>query len=91
MQLQTDDGTYNNPLDWWRGNEHRFPLLASVALRVLAIPASSVPSERVFSAAGLTIAKDGARLDPENANELVFLHEALPALRNYEKGCNLHV
>jgi len=52
----------------------------------LAIPATPAPSQRVFSAAGLMIAKDQARLDPTNANELVFLHESLPAIRKYEES-----
>jgi hypothetical protein len=36
----------------------QYPLLANIALRVLAIPATSAPSERVFSTAGITIAKE---------------------------------
>jgi hypothetical protein len=44
---------FNNPLEWWKGNEKQYPLLARVARKVLAIPATSASSERVFSAAGL--------------------------------------
>ena len=57
-----------------------------MALRVLCIPATSAPSERVFSVAGLTIAKDQARLAPHTANELIFLHDALPAIKKYEES-----
>jgi hypothetical protein len=46
----------------------------------------SAPSERVFSTAGLTIAKDHTRLASEMANELIFLHDALPAIRNFYKS-----
>ena len=62
----------------------KFPLLLELAHRLLSIPATSAPLERVFSSAGLTIAKDHARLAPETANELVFLHEAMPALELFE-------
>jgi hypothetical protein len=62
----------------------QYPLLAKLALKLLAIPATSAPSERVFSTAGLTIAKDRARLDPANAGELIFLHDVLPAIKRYE-------
>jgi hypothetical protein len=58
--------------------------MATIAMRVLAIPATSAPSERVFSTAGITIAKERSRLDPQNAGELIFLHDALPAIKKYE-------
>ncbi|CAM9782478.1 unnamed protein product, partial [Sphacelaria rigidula] len=38
-----------NPLKWWALNAPRYPLIAYVARNALAVPASSGPSERVFS------------------------------------------
>ena len=56
---------------------------------ILAIPATSAPSECDFSTAGLTIvAKDRARLNPERAKELVFLHETLPEIEKYKDEVN---
>jgi hypothetical protein len=54
-----------------------------LAKKYLAFPATSAPSERVFSTAGFTIANARARLLPETAAELVFLHDAMPAIDNY--------
>ena len=76
--------SFNCPLDWWKINQVRFPHLANLAKRLLCIPATSAPSERVFSNAGLTIAKDRANLAPDTASELIFLHDAIPALDKYQ-------
>jgi hAT family C-terminal dimerisation region/BED zinc finger len=38
-----------NVLEWWRTNSEAYPCLARIARDYLAIPATSVPSERVFS------------------------------------------
>ncbi|XP_069140012.1 E3 SUMO-protein ligase ZBED1-like [Argopecten irradians] len=65
------------PLQWWQRNESSFPNLAMLAKQYLAIPATSVPSERVFSAAGRTLTKLRASLDPDNAEKLLFLNQNL--------------
>ena len=67
-------GSSVDPLDWWRTNADRFPTMARLAKRVLCIPATSVPSERVFSAAGIIVSKLRASLTHENVDALVFLH-----------------
>ena len=70
------DMTYNNPLDWWRKNESRFPHIAKLAKKLLCIPATSAPAERLFSHAGLIISKTRAALKPENAATAVLLHDS---------------
>uniref|UniRef100_A0AAV2K9B2 HAT C-terminal dimerisation domain-containing protein n=1 Tax=Knipowitschia caucasica TaxID=637954 RepID=A0AAV2K9B2_KNICA len=62
----------SNPLDWWRENQTRLTRLAEVAHRYLCIPGTSVPSERVFSAAGLVVNRLRTRLTPEHVDMLVF-------------------
>ena len=63
----------SNPLMWWKENCQRFPLLAVLARRTLCIPATSAPSERVFSTAGLTISKKRASMNSDNAADMIFL------------------
>ncbi|KAL7839608.1 hypothetical protein SRHO_G00262660 [Serrasalmus rhombeus] len=41
-----------NPLTWWEKNAACYPTLAELARSLLCIPATSTPSERLFSAAG---------------------------------------
>lgn len=64
-----------NPLAWWKINGPRFPRLAALARRYLCIPGTSVPSERVFSAAGLTVNRLRTRLTPEHVDMLIFLNK----------------
>ena len=56
---------------------------------IIYIPATSAPSEHVFSVAGLTISKDRARLASDVANEMVFLHDALPGVQKYYEAQNV--
>uniref|UniRef100_A0AAV2JGN2 HAT C-terminal dimerisation domain-containing protein n=1 Tax=Knipowitschia caucasica TaxID=637954 RepID=A0AAV2JGN2_KNICA len=67
--------TLDNPLQRWARNERRFPRLARLSKTYLAIPATSSPSERIFSLAGNTITRQRASLHPAHVDELIFLHE----------------
>lgn len=58
---------------WWRDNAARFPLLSVAARRYLAAPATSVPSERLFSSAGDISDDKRTCLLAENLERLVFL------------------
>ena len=64
---------YDNPLQWWRVNQHKFPRLARYAKCLLSIPGTSVPSERVFSVAGTVVTAQRACLKPDNVDTLIFL------------------
>ena len=64
-----------DPLDWWKVNGLRFPRLAILARRYLCVPGTSVPSERVFSAANLTVNRLRTRLTPEHVDMLIFLNK----------------
>lgn len=70
-----------HPILWWRINRDKYPLLAQMAMKYLHIPATSVPSERVFSTAGNILTKKRSSLTAENADMLVFLNKNYKKLR----------
>ena len=63
-----------NPLRWWSEQEAVMPELYTISRKYLNIPATSVPSERVFSKAGLICNQRRNRLSPKHINELIFLN-----------------
>ena len=66
-----------NPFNWWASNQTRFPSIAVVARQYLAIPATSVASERLFSKCGLIYSNRRAALSPQHMEQLVFLSHSL--------------
>ena len=64
-----------DPLNWWHTHGSRFALLSQVARQLLCVPATSVPSERVFSAAGHIVSKLRAALSADNIDALIFLQQ----------------
>lgn len=70
-------GRSEDPITWWTdiNNMAKFPILGTVALRILVAQATSVASERVFSSAGRVISDLRSRLTDDNAEMLIFLHQ----------------
>lgn len=64
------------PLQWWRHNYHRFPVLRHLAFEIFACPASSATDERTFPIAGNVLSE--ARHDTEEE-----LAEAYQGLRSW--------
>jgi zinc finger BED domain-containing protein 1 (E3 SUMO-protein ligase ZBED1) len=84
-----NSGEHNNPLDWWKSKRTNFPLLSKLSRKILAQPATSAPSERLFSSAGLTIAEDRSRMDSENAEDLTFLKDNWEEVMAYMAQMNV--
>ncbi|XP_034149433.1 zinc finger BED domain-containing protein RICESLEEPER 3-like [Esox lucius] len=68
-----DADSETEPLDWWKVYDKKFPKVSQLARRYLCIPATSSPSERIFSTGGNIVACHRAALKPETVDKLVFL------------------
>jgi hypothetical protein len=71
--IKLEDVVTDDVLVWWKGHESDFPLLAVLARRYLAIPASSASSERVFSVLKSLATEKRVRMSPETLCQLLFV------------------
>nr|XP_055069962.1 E3 SUMO-protein ligase ZBED1-like [Misgurnus anguillicaudatus] len=60
-------------LEWWKQHQPNFTRLSRLARKYLAIPATSAPSERVFSVGGGIVTCNRACLKPAVVDRLIFL------------------
>lgn len=65
----------DDPLQWWKGKKHQFPLLSQLARQYLAVQATSAPPERIFSVASRIITNMRTQMKPEVASQLEFLFD----------------
>ncbi len=61
------------PLTWWAANKGKFPGIARLARRFLAIPASEAPCERVFSHLNILLSPRRNRMLLDRATKLLFI------------------
>lgn len=80
--LLADSTAEINPVTWWRANQRIFPTLSQLARNILGIPATSAPSERAFSAAGLLISAKRSSIDPWHAQQVLFIHDNYNLVKN---------
>ncbi len=77
--MYDENDAFNDPSKWWKENGAKYPYVANIACKYLAIPATSAPSERVWSCL--------ARIVKEN---LLFLQKHYCSLRKKEMSKALH-
>ncbi|KAL7632170.1 UNVERIFIED_CONTAM: hypothetical protein RMT77_010628 [Armadillidium vulgare] len=77
---KTEMDLHSNPLEFWKKHTNLFPILSDVAKTFLAIPATSVESERMFSKAGDLISDRRTRLSSKNVEKIIFVNRNLEAI-----------
>lgn len=72
--LREDKITFShNPFEWWVSKKSKYPILTKIARIYLAAPATSTPSERLFSDAGNLLSEKRTRMDSELFKRIMFL------------------
>ena len=71
-------------LGWWKDKavKQSFPAVTGLARKWLCVPASSTPSERVFSIAGIIDNPKRSRLEASKLSSQVFVHNNYPSLHD---------
>jgi len=69
---QTNIDKKEDPLKFWNSNSNFNPL-PSLAHKYLCVPATSVPSEEIFSKAGYILNERRNRLKGSKVDKLIFL------------------
>lgn len=68
-------GLNEDPLHWWSDRMGLFPTLPKVLQKYWCVPATSVPSHRLFSSSGTFFCGKRNRLTPAHVDQQVFLYE----------------
>jgi hypothetical protein len=76
-------GLGDDPLHWWKMNDARYPHLAVVAKAVLGTPASSVPSESLFSIAGYWFGVRRARIRGDHLEQQLIVKRMSTFVREF--------
>ena len=63
----------DSPLKFFFNYEKKFPKLAKLAREILCVPATSVPSESLFSVTGIIHNEQRNRINPSLLNQLNFI------------------
>jgi hypothetical protein len=73
-------------ISFWKNNAERFPIISSLAIELLCIPASNTAVERLFSYSGNTITCKRTRLGVQKLNKLMFLKRNMMVIKNLGQG-----
>lgn len=71
-----------NAFEWWMNKKSKYPILARLARIYLAVPATSTPSERLFSNAGNLLTSKRSRINAELFKRMMFLKKNASKVNN---------
>ena len=81
--MYDENDAFNDPLKWWKENGAKYPYVANIARKYLAIPATSAPSERVWSRLARILSLRRACLSDDLVGRMMYVKENLLFLRKH--------
>ncbi|KZV38725.1 hypothetical protein F511_19523 [Dorcoceras hygrometricum] len=70
-EIEKRSNQHFNLLEWWKGNENRYPIISMIAKDIFAIPSSTVASEAAFSLGKRVVDPFRSCLSPKMVEALV--------------------
>ena len=86
MKMQDiESKVYNCPLSWWKSSAHRYVNLGKLAIKYLGIPATSAPSERIWSRAARVLNVKRSRMKEDVTAAMMYCRENKHILHKHYK------
>ena len=83
MPFKDTQGEFQDPLGWWKAKESTYLILAKLAIKYLNIPATSAPSERIWSRSVNMLSIRRSLMNPEIASLMMFIWENAAILHKH--------
>ena len=81
LKFTDEEKKYIDVVKWWKDTKTVSPCLFETAMGLLHTPATSVPSERIFSEAGYIACAWRSKILPVNLNKHLFIKKNLKYVR----------
>ncbi len=81
--MYDENDAFNDPLKWWKENGAKYPYVATIARKYLAIPATSAPSEQVWSRLARILSLRRACLSDDLVRRMMYVKENLLFLQKH--------
>jgi hypothetical protein len=75
--MYDENDAFNDPLKWWKEICAKYPYVANIDCKYLAIPATSAPSEQVWSSLARILSLRHAHLSDDLVGHMIYVKENL--------------
>ena len=75
--MYDENDAFNDPLKWWKEYCAKYPYVANIDRKYLAIPATSAPSEQVWSRLARILSLRRAHLSDDLVGHMMYVKENL--------------